>query len=311
VAFLAMTACTISPEPVPAASNTRVAPRIAGDFWQIAGKPDLGAIDNPAEQPVDFAIWRAKDGTWQLWSCIRGTKIGGQSRLFYRWEGKQLTDTNWEPKGIAMEADTTVGETAGGLQAPYVILVGDVFHMFYGTWEHIAHATSVDGKTFERVIQADGTSSMFGEGTGANTRDPMLLPVGDEYHLYYTANPGGIGQDFVRTSKDLATWSSGSVVARGGQAGTGPSSAECPFVVSNRGDYFLFRTQHYGSNAQTSVNRSPDPADFGVDDDRDLLGSLALAAPEIVQADGAWYIAALLPSLQGIQIAPLTWLDSP
>ena len=41
---------------------------------------------------MDFAVWQAKDGTWQLWSCIRQTKCGGKTRLFYRWEGKALTD---------------------------------------------------------------------------------------------------------------------------------------------------------------------------------------------------------------------------
>lgn len=96
-------------------------PVVKGDWWTIAGNPDLGAYTTPEQQPVDFGIWQAADGSWQLWSCIRHTKAGENTRLFYRWEGQNLTDQNWKPMGIAMEADTTYGEQSGGLQAPYVV----------------------------------------------------------------------------------------------------------------------------------------------------------------------------------------------
>ena len=55
----------------------------------------------------------------QLWSCIRGTAVGGNSRLFYHWQGKNLTDPDWTPEGVAMQADPSLGETAGGIQAPF------------------------------------------------------------------------------------------------------------------------------------------------------------------------------------------------
>ena len=48
-------------------------PRVVGDWWQVAGDPDLGGLTRKDQQPVDFAVWQAADGTWQLWSCIRGT----------------------------------------------------------------------------------------------------------------------------------------------------------------------------------------------------------------------------------------------
>src|SRR6478672_8732588 len=109
---------------VPLASQTARAenliPQIDGEWWPVASNPDLGQYTSDKQQPVDFAIWQARDGTWQIWSCIRHTKCGGNTRLFYRWEGKRLTDSNWKARGIAMEADTTLGETKGGLQAPHV-----------------------------------------------------------------------------------------------------------------------------------------------------------------------------------------------
>jgi hypothetical protein len=107
-------------------------PQLDGEWWQVAGDPDLGKYSNPKQQPVDFAIWQAADGSWQIWSCIRGTNCGGKTRLFYRWQGSAITDRERQPMGIAMEADPAFGETAGGLQAPHVLKIGAGYYMFYG-----------------------------------------------------------------------------------------------------------------------------------------------------------------------------------
>ncbi|HEX6765238.1 MAG TPA: hypothetical protein VF103_07160 [Polyangiaceae bacterium] len=282
-------------------------PVVASDFWQIAASPDLGVYDNrPAQQPVDFGIWRAGDGTWQLWSCIRGANVEGGTRLFYRWEGVSLTQADWIPGGIALQSEPSLGELPGCLQAPHVVRIGNEWHMVYGDCEHICHAVSSDGKAFERVIQPSGVTGMFGEGPGQGTRDPMLFVAESEYRVYYTA---GEGVDYVRTSSDLASWSAPTVVARGGSAGIYCCAAECPFVIRPvaGGDFFLFRTQRYGEDAQTSIYRSKEPFDFGIDSDEFLIGTLPLAAPEIIELDGQWFIAALRADLQGIQIARLAW----
>ena len=63
-------------------------------------------------------------------------------------------------------------------------------------------------------------------------------------------------------------------MAYGGQAGTGPSSAECPHVVHRHDWYYLFRTQRYGKNMLTSVYRSKDPLNFGINDDRFFVCAL-------------------------------------
>jgi hypothetical protein len=69
----------------------------------------------------------------------------------------------------------------------------------------------------------------------------------------------------------------------------------------------LFRTQRYGQRAQSTIYRSTDPSDFGIEDDRYLVGTIPYAAPEIIEHDGVTYLAALLPGLNGIQIAKLAW----
>ncbi|HPD31671.1 MAG TPA: hypothetical protein PLL20_16895 [Phycisphaerae bacterium] len=292
-------------------------PRIAGPWWTVARSPDLGGLNGPPaenpnhrQEPVDFAIWQAADGTWQIWSCIRNTRCGGLTRLFYRWEGKRLTDPDWTPLGIAMQADPKYESRVGGLQAPYVIRIGDLYYMIYGDWDWLMIQRSRDGKVFERWPYPNGKLGMFTEGPEANTRDPMLIRINDLWHCYYTAFPNQIGAVFCRTSKDLRTWSESKVVARGGLTGTSPYSCECPHVVKIGDWFYLFRTQRYAGPPTTSVYRSKDPMDFGIDEKADdkFVCLLEVAAPEIVFHGNLYYIAALLPDIQGIRIARLTWI---
>lgn len=287
-------------------------PCLVGHWWTAARDPDLGTLTNPNQQPVDFGIWQAADGTWQIWSCIRGTKEPGKTRLFYRWEGAQLTDRDWMPKGIALQADPGLGETQGGLQAPYVIRHGGKYWMFYGDWANICLATSVDGKAFTRYRNSEGKPQLDFPGhveRNRNTRDPMVRRIGDQWYCYYTAHPSNKGSDYARTSPDLLHWSGERVVAAKGKSGDGPYSAECPFVVEPKpGHLYLFRTQRYGPEAQTMVYYSRNPLDFGIDNDAEhYVTALPVAAPEIFEHDGQWYMAALLPSLKGIQITRLEW----
>jgi hypothetical protein len=185
--------------------------------------------------------------------------------------------------------------------------------MFYGTWDHIALAKSKDGKTFARQLMPDGTSGMFGEETGSNTRDPNVIKIGNLFYIYYTAGPHHMGADYARTSKDMIHWSASRKVAFGGSAGDGPWSAECPFVYLHKpsGYFYLLRNQYYGQNAKFSVYRSKDPLDFGKNNDGDLVETMPYAAPEIVESEGQTYLAVLLPDLKGIQIARLKWVAKP
>jgi len=322
-ASLALVSALLAVEAACAADKAVLVPRIEGPWWQVAGNPMDHKYATDKQEPVDFAVWQAADGSWQLWSCIRNTTAGGQggrTRFFYRWEGKRLIDPNWTPMGIAMEADPSLGETPGGLQAPHVVKSGDAYHLFYGDWVNICHATSTDGKTFTRVVGPNGRTGLFSEGPNANTRDIMLLPHGGRWYAYYTCHSNNQGMDCLRTTADFKTWTNSAVVAFGGQATTGPYSAECPHVVKlPDGQFYLFRTQSYGNpingdarkrgEPKTSVYHSADPAMFGINqDERYFLCTLPVAAPEIILHEGQYYIAALNEgALNGIRIARLTW----
>ena len=300
-------------------SSPVLVPQISGQWWQVAGSPMDHKYATEKQQPVDFAIWQAADGTWQLWSCIRHTTAGGKrgnTRFFYRWEGKNLTDTDWKPMGIAMEADPFYGEAPGGLQAPHVVKIGKTYHMFYGDWMNICQATSKDGKKFKRLIRDNGRTGMFNEGDGELARDPMILKVGNHYHCYYTAHSmrspitNHRGVNYCRISSDLRNWSPSQVVAEGSAYAKGPYCAECPHVVylPESKHYYLFNTQRYGRRQHATVFRSADPLRFGINDNSLEVTTLPVAAPEIILHNGQYYIASLMPSLKGIQIARLKWV---
>ncbi len=297
----------------PALGQSAPVPTISGDWWRIASNPDLGIYTSNKQKPVDFGIWQATDGTWQLWSCIRKTKCGGNTRLFHRWEGRELTQQHWKPMGIAMQADPKLGETIGGLQAPHVIRHQGRYLMFYGDWGRICLAESEDGKQFKRVLNQKGQPDLF-TGPYGNTRDPMVVQIDDRFYCYYM----GHQEDeqiqsaiFCRTSQDLKTWSDPVMVSGGGAQATQDrwygGDAECPFVLRYDDHFYLFRNQRYGPTNLNTQYRSPDPLDFGVDSDRYQISTLPVAAPEIVRHDGQYYIAALTPELNGIRIARLKW----
>ena len=225
-----------------------------------------------------------------------------------------LTESNWKPMGIAMQADTAFGEAEGGLQAPHVIKVDGIYYMFYGDWNNICLAKSEDGKKFTRILNEAGRPALF-TGPYDNMRDPMVLKIDGLYYCYYMGHKKSEKYKsaiFCRTSADLDFWSEPIMVSAGGAAAEKSDwyggDAECPFVLHKDGLFYLFRNQLYGEDNLNTQYCSENPLGFGVDDDRYLTGTLAVAAPEIVQYKGQYYIAALMPSLKGIRIAKLKWV---
>jgi len=69
----------------------------------------------------------------------------------------------------------------------------------------------------------------------------------------------------------------------------------------------LFRTSNYASRL-THVYRSSDPLDFGRDEDSKYIGTIPVAAPEIVESEGRSYISSVHDLRGGIQLARLRWV---
>lgn len=282
-------------------------PQIDGDWWTIASNPDLGAYNSERQQPMDFGIWQAADSTWQLGACVRRTNCGGKGRLLYRWQSDSLTDRNWQAMGIMLEADTNYGETIGGLQAPYVIRNDGQYFMFYGDWVNICMALSWDGKTFSRQLNNNGLSGLFTEGVQQSTRDPMLMAFGNTYYLYYTGVRDGTGAIYCRTSEDLRHWGNSTIVSRGGSGGSGPSDAECAFVMflPEVESFYLLR---WHSDGQTSVFCSTNPLDFGIDDDRYKICTLQAEVARIIHCNQKYYISSVHTNYTGMKLANLSWV---
>jgi hypothetical protein len=282
-------------------------PVLEGEPWQLVGKPDLGEYNSPKQEPVDFAVWQAADGTWQLWSCIRHTKTGGEHRLFHGWEGTRIEQPNWKPTGIQMQADVSLGETEGGLQAPHVVFHDGKFHMLYGDWNRICRAESIDGKKFTKVVQPDGKTGMYADGDF--TRDAMALKIKDLWYVYTTSDPNGQCAIRCRTSPDLQNWGRYSItVASGGRASAKRRTAECPQVVKHKDLYYLFRTESYRGTPMTHVYVSSDPLHFGNNRDEWYYATtLNLAAPEYVLHEGNEYLAYLNTGLDGVRMQKLAW----
>jgi hypothetical protein len=179
--------------------------------------------------------------------------------------------------------------------------------MFYGDWVHICLAIGWDGKTFARHLNADRLSGLFAEKPGTSTRDPMVMAPRDQYYMYYTGIPEGKGAVYCRTSADLISWGNSVVVSSGGSAGDGPSDAECPFVFYLPHDYaFYFFRAHPNQKSgeyRTSIYRSANPLDFGVDSDKYLVGSLPFEVVRIIKDGPDFFISALNSDYTGIRLA--------
>ena len=281
-------------------------PQIVGDWWTVVTNPDLGEFASTGQQPMDFSIWRAAGGGWQLGACVRGTACGGKGRLLWRWQSDSLHDENWESAGLLLQADTGVGETLGGLQAPHVVRQGGKYHMFYGDWVNICHAVSDNGKDFVRELRSDGRSALFNEGDSNNTRDPMLFVHNDTFYIYYTGVVDDVGAIYCRTSTDLLSWGPSRVISRGGAGGSGPSDAECAFVTKadESENFYLFR---WHSDGVTSVFRSDDLLDFGVDDDDKKVATLPVEVARVIRTAQAMYISSLMEDYTGIRLARFAW----
>jgi len=284
-------------------------PQIVSDWWTIATNPDLGEFSSAGQQPMDFSIWQAADDSWQLGACVRGTACGGEGRLLWRWQSDSLDNEHWESAGLLLRADTDVGETLGGLQAPHVVRENGRYHMFYGDWVNICHAVSDNGKDFVRKLQVDGRSAVFSEGGSNNTRDPMLFARGGTYYIYYTGVVDNIGAIYCRTSTDLANWGPSRIVSRGGIGGRGPSDAECAFVTQtdDSGHFYLFR---WHSDGNTAVFRSDDLLDFGVDNDDKKVASLPVEVARVIETGQGMYISSLLDDYTGMRLARFEWQEA-
>lgn len=285
------------------------------NFWHVCRMPDLGELKGPEpakQHVVDHSFIKADNGKWQLWACIRGTRVG---RLLYRWEGDSLDEGPWEDKGIAARAEERYGEgvkeedgqRVEHIGAPFFLKEGDRYCCLYHSSGGIRLMDSEDGISYRRTLDESGSNVLYPDGG----RDIMVLKLGDVFHGYSTVttrNDAGELYSYVllKTSRDLRKWGDATVVCEGGVASEGPVAFESPFVVALDGYFYLFRSSSW--DFKTYVYRSPDPSYFARNDDANLIAVYDLKAPEIVQYQGNWYISDL-GDFQGIRMRRFEWVE--
>jgi hypothetical protein len=282
-------------------------PVLDGEPWRLFDAPDLGTLNGPdlaRQHVVDHGFLQLPNGRWRVWACVRGTAVG---RLFHAWEGEALHRGAWRPLGVTLRAAAEWGERGAGttnetLHAPFIIMIDSVYHLFYDS-AGVRLMRSTDGLTFERVDLGGARRNVLYPDGG---RDVMVLKIEDLYYAYLTVSTTDRrGHVMVKTSPNLLDWSAPTIVSRGGRAGDGPVSAESPFVVALGPYFYLFRAS--STEPLTFVYRSDDPSDFGVDDDRYLIASLPVKAPEVVFHDGQWYVSDLA-DFRGLMMHRLRWV---
>jgi hypothetical protein len=222
-----------------------------------------------------------------------------------------LTTAQWRKQPFALVAD----QSESVLWAPHVICHENRYYMFYaagserGDGDFRMHlATSADMSAWSR----HPGNPLFVDGFEA--RDPMVLRVGSQWVMYYTAtNPPSGGNHVVayRTSSDLTTWSGRNLAFVDPRQGTGAGPTESPFVVQRGDNFYLFLSMRHdyipGYYADTEVFRSRDPFQWRPSD---IVGRFDGHASEVVRdVDGRWYVSHCGWYQGGVYLAPLIWND--
>lgn len=282
-------------------------PRLEGDWIKLVGQPELEQWATPDAEPVDFAIFQADNGEWQLISCIRKTAHPGSGRLLYRWSSPDLLREGWTPEGIFLSSTPELNHAEGRLQAPFHVKDGATHYLFYNS--RGAHLmTGADGIEFEPY----GTEAVFDMG-----RDVSILDDREDsgrWIAYYTSPEPGINpatRDHTiraRTAESLTgPWSEQAVEI---PPITPPAEgytfvyAESPLVVERGGDYFRFEQLH--------VFRSDDPLQWEGPPVANLAprDPLKRLAPEIATLNGQDYLLAYQwrgKDPRGIYLVKLVW----
>lgn len=292
---------------LPAVVAAASTPRLAGPWVKIAGRPPLEKWASPKAEPVDFTVFQADDGTWQLIACVRHTAHPGNTRLLYRWSSRELTAPDWKPEGIFLSSRPDWSHREGHLQAPFYVKDAGTHFLFYNS--NGAHLlTSTDGLAWS----PHGTEAVFQMG-----RDVCILDDrqrSKKWIAYYTSPEPGINpatRDHTvraRTATVLTgPWSDDAVELpplTPPPAGYTFAYAESPFVLK--------RGEHYYRFEQMFVFRSDHPLRWTGPAVTCLIPDdpMKLLAPEIISHEGRDYILAYQwrgRDERGVFIAPLAW----
>lgn len=289
-----------------------------------AQRPEAGAFVRIYDPSVgearqwyinDHCFIRGRDGMWHLFGITHEEPLNpSDEKQFAHATSPRLSQPSWTKQPMALVASPEHEERH--LWAPHVIWQDGLYYMFYcAGGADSAHyrlhlATSPDLWHWTR----HPANPLVIDGFDA--RDPMVLRIGKEWVLYYTATSepkGGLHIVACRTSRDLTHWGPRRTVFTDRFSGTFGGGTESPFVVHKDGWYYLFigpraakDDQDYGRDYDsTQVFASRDPFHFPLENAVAEIGS---HAAEVVQDEkGKWYVSRCGWGRGGVYLAPLTW----
>lgn len=290
----------------------------AGEFERVYD-PSVG--EDEAWYVNDHTFVRGPDG-WHLFGITHAEPLNPHDEKHLAHATADDLHGPWTKHPFALSADEAAGETV--LWAPHVVEHDGRFWMFVcagGPPEQfrIHLVTSTDLWSWER----HEANPLVVDGFEA--RDPMVLRVGDQWVMYYTATsaPEG-GHHVVKAvvSDDLVHWGDTRIVYTDPMSGSMGGPTESPFVVERAGRWYLFigpdwatttayfeEHGHYGwaGYRGTRVLESDDPFHFDLDGQ---VGFLDTHAAEVVtDTDGSTWVSHCGWNQGGVHLAPLRFVD--
>ena len=218
---------------------------------------------------------------------------------------KTLTQSPWHKEPFAVSADwDKYGEWL--LWAPHVVRHEGTYYMFVCAGNNSGHNYKIHLLTSPDLWRWERSPDNPLLIDGFDGRDPMVMRLGSEWVMYYTATSKPEGGNHIIasvTSKDLRHWSSRRVVFTHSREGTFGGPTESPFVVRRGQSYYLFACD----GGTINVYLSKDPFQWDI---KNQVGTIYAHASEIVRDDkGKWFISHAGWERGGLSLAPLLWHD--
>ena len=273
----------------------------AGEFKRFYD-PSVG--EDRAWYINDHTLIKGRD-CWHLFGIIHAEPCNpGDEICCAHALGTSLQDTCWKKQPFPIVTDRDQGEAH--FWAPHVIEYEGLYYMYWcagsqkGNDQYqIKMAVSRDLYHWERLAENPVLID------GYDARDPMVLRVGDQWVLYYTATSEPRGGNHIVacvTGDDLIHWGNRRVVYTDPSSGTFGGPTESPFVVYEQGKYYLFIGPR-GDYNRTEIFESSDPFSFSPEN---CVGEIPAHAAEVVRdTDGTYYVTRCGWGQGGVYIAPL------
>ncbi|HKI75506.1 MAG TPA: hypothetical protein VJ998_12710, partial [Pseudomonadales bacterium] len=253
----------------------------------------------------DHTFVQADDGTWHLFGITQMNPFRPFEEVFFTHITAPSLYGPWTKQPDVMHRDEEIGESV--VWAPHVIRHDGKYWMFYCGGDRDPKRFRIQLALSDDLFQWQRSPASPLLQDGYEARDPMVLRVGDEWVMYYTATSapeGGHHTVAAVTSKDLVNWSGKREVFRSERTGTGGGPTESPFVVKRGDRYYLFvcTNRRY---IETAVYESSDPFDWKPEAQ---VATIPAHAAEVIDGGGGeMYISACGWGMGGVYLAPLVW----